>query len=172
VTTGFIGWLLFRSNSFLLMLTMLSGYLGYSGYRNVRLKEERSTGTDAGVAALALFTGLLYIGILNKSNTSWNPSVVYPTLSGLVLVTVYDLCKHFWWHSPIKVWWLYEHIYKMLSAHSALLSAFCGTLFPDYKPYSQIGPSIFSLWLIGFFIVQQARLRAHRMKGKTLAPDH
>jgi uncharacterized membrane protein len=168
VTTGFIGWLFYRSNSFLLMLTMLSGYVGYAGYRAVRLREKRTSLVDVVVASTALITGILYIIWLNKSNTSWTPSVVYATLSALILVTVYDLLKHFWLHDKIKTWWLYEHIYKMISAHSALFSAFCGTVLPQFKPFSQIGPSILSLWLIAIFIGQQAYLRNKVKKIETL----
>jgi uncharacterized membrane protein len=159
VITGFVGWLFFRSNAFLLMLTLLAGYNGYSGYRAIHLREHRSSKRDVVIAFTILSVGVLYMVWLNRSNATWNPSVVYPTLFGLILVTVYDLVKYFWLHSRIKTWWLYEHIYKILSAHSALFSAFCGTVFPDYKPYSQIGPSVLSIWLIIFFIFQQARKR-------------
>jgi uncharacterized membrane protein len=160
VLTGFLGWLFFRSNSFLLMLTLLAGYNGYSGYRAVQLRERRSSIRDVAIAFTTLSAGVLYMVWLNRSNATWNPSVVYPTLFGLILVTVYDLVKYFWVHSRIKGWWLYEHIYKILSAHSALFSAFCGTVFPDYKPYSQVGPGVLSIWLIVFFIFQQARKRS------------
>jgi len=157
VATGFFGWLFFRSNSFLLMLTVLSGYVGYTGYRAIKLREQRLTGTDIIHTISALTAGVAYMMWLNQSNTNWSPSVVYPTLSALVLVAVYDLLKYFWLHPRIKGWWLYEHIYKMVSAYSAILSAFCGTVLPQFKPYSQILPSVLSLWVIVFFIVKYAR---------------
>lgn len=157
VTTGFVGWLFFRSNSFLLMLTILSGYVGFAGYRNIRLKEQKSTRWDFFATLLAFSLGILYIIWLNKSNTSWTPSVVYPTLGALMLVTIYDTVKFLWLHAAIKKWWLYEHIYKMVSAFSAILSAFCGTVFNKFQPLSQIGPSTFCIILIVFFIVREAR---------------
>ncbi|MDB5115703.1 MAG: hypothetical protein JWQ79_1195 [Mucilaginibacter sp.] len=46
---------------------------------------------------------------------------------------------------PVKKYancWLYEHIVKMLGAFSGLLSAFSGTVFPQYQPYSQFILSI------------------------------
>jgi hypothetical protein len=47
--------------------------------------------------------------------------------------------------------WFYEHIYKMIGAFTALLSAFSGTVLYAYQPYSQILPSVFGTLLqIGF----------------------
>jgi hypothetical protein len=169
VATGFLGWLFFRSNSFLLMLTLLSGYTGFSGYRSVKLKENRSSRIDVLIAIAALLTGTSYIVWLNESNATWNPGIVYPTLFGLILVTTYDIAKYLWFHQKLRTWWLYEHIYKLLSSHSALFSAFCGTVLPDYKPYSQIMPSIISLWLIAFFIFQQVRLRQKRKQNASIS---
>jgi hypothetical protein len=31
-----------------------------------------------------------------------------------------------------------------------------GTVLPNFKPYSQLGPSVLCLWLIVFFIQRQA----------------
>src|ERR1044071_3094225 len=57
VATGFVGWLLFRSNAFLLILTVLSGYLGFAGFRNIRLKEKRSSVLDLAASIVALTIG-------------------------------------------------------------------------------------------------------------------
>jgi hypothetical protein len=159
VGTGLLGALFFRANGFLLMLTMLSGYVGYAGYRTVRLREKRSSSFDAALALTMLVVSSIYIGWLWQSGLSWSPAVVYSTWSALVLVSTYDLIKHHWAHERLKGWWRYEHIYKMISAYSALLSAFVGTLLPQYKPYSQVGPSTFCLLLIGYQIWRQARKR-------------
>ena len=167
VGTGFTGLLFFRSSSFLLMLTLLAGYNVFAGYRTVRLRERRSTRADALVSAGTLLIGLLYLFYLRQSGGNWAPSVVYSTLAALALVTIYDLLKHLWLHERIQSWWLYEHIYKMLSAYSALLSAFTGTVLPGFKPYSQLGPSVLCLWLIVFFIWRQVLLR----KKPSITPD-
>jgi uncharacterized membrane protein len=156
VGTGFIGLVFFRSSSFLLMLTLGAGYHVYAGYRAVQLRRQRSTRPDALVAGGALAVGLLYLFYLRQADGNWAPPVVYSTLAALALVTGYDLLKYFWLHERIQSWWLYEHIYKMLSAYSAILSAFMGTVLPGFKPYSQLGPSVLCLWLIIFFIWRQA----------------
>ena len=168
VTSGFVGFLLFRSNSFLLMLTFLSVYVGYAGYRNIQLREDRSSTTDVVIAVVALASGCLYLVSMQLSGGNWSPSVIYPTLGALVLVTLYDLVKHFWLHPQLKNWWLYEHIYKMVSAYSAIASAFVGTVLPGLKPFSQIGPSTLALIFIIYAIWQQARKqKAKRFKAST-----
>ena len=138
------------------MLTLGACYAGYAGYRAVQRRRQRSTRADALVAAVALAAGLLYLFYLRQADGNWAPPVVHSTLAALALVTVYDLLKHFWLHERLRSWWLYEHIYKMLSAYSAILSAFAGTVLPGFKPYSQLGPSVLCLWLIVFFIWRQA----------------
>ncbi len=47
----------------------------------------------------------------------------------------------------------YEHIYKMTSAFSGLLSAFIGTVFEEYKPHSQYIPSALGVLIILGFII-------------------
>lgn len=164
VMTGFVGWLFFRSNNFLLMLTLLSGYVGYAGWRNVRLKEKRASAGDALMAIVALTLGVLFMLELRKQDGSWNPVVIHSTLGALGIVTVYDLTKYFWLHSRLRKWWIYEHIYKLISAFSATLAAFTGTVLPNYKPYSQILPSAFCTLLILVLIVRQARKRKKKQR--------
>ncbi|GAB4041383.1 hypothetical protein [Spirosoma gilvum] len=159
VGTAAIGIVFFRSNPFLLMLTLLGGYVGYSGYRSVRLRERKSATTDVLITIVVLVSGGAYAGSMQLAGGNWSPSVVYSTLSALALVGGYDLLKHFWLYERLKSWWLYEHIYKMLSAYSAILSAFAGTVLPNYKPYSQILPSVLCVWAIVYFIWQRARNR-------------
>ncbi len=158
VGTGLAGVFVFRTSSFLMMLTLLAGYVGYAGYRTIQLRERRTSAIDAVLAIVVLLAGMLYAGWSRESGQNWAPSVVYPTLSALALVTTYDFMKHVWLYERLKTWWIYEHIYKMVSAFSALLSAFAGTVLPEFKPYSQIGPSVLCLWLIAYFIWRQARI--------------
>jgi hypothetical protein len=158
VATGVIGWMFFRSNNpFLLMLTLLSGYNGYSGYRIVKLKDKRTANIDATIAAAALISGILFLLWIRQSTQHWSPSVIYSTLYALAFVTVYDLLKHFWLHRWIKSWWIHEHIYKMLSTFGALFSAFVGNVLRDFKPYSQIFPSALVMLLIIYFIARRLR---------------
>ncbi|MBN8822444.1 MAG: hypothetical protein J0I82_10485 [Spirosoma sp.] len=159
VGTAAIGIVFFRSNPFLLMLTLLGGYVGYSGYRAVQLRERKRTLPDSLLTIGVLVAGGLYARSMQLAGGNWSPTVVYSTLSALGLVGGYDLLKYVWLHERLKTWWLYEHIYKMLSAYSAILSAFAGTVLPNYKPYSQILPSVLCVSAIIYFIWQRARNR-------------
>lgn len=156
VTSGFLGWLFFRSSPFLLMLTLLSGYVGYAGWRTVRLRTQRSSIWDVMVALIALSLGVLFLVQQEKNDANWNPVVMYSTLGALILVTTYDIVKHLLLHRYLNMWWIYEHIYKMVSAFSAIFSAFAGTVLPAYKPWSQIMPSTFCVMLIVVLIWRQA----------------
>lgn len=157
--SAFLGWLFFRSNPFLLMLTLLASYNTYSGYRVVRLKEQRGNWLDIMAPVIALATSLFYLFYLMQSGNNWSPAVIYPTVGALSLVTSYDIMKNFLFHSKIKHWWLYEHIYKITSAFGAVLSAFVGTVLPQYKPWSQAGPGVVCWMIIIFFIIVEARKR-------------
>jgi len=168
VSTGFVGLIFFRSSSFLIMLTLLAGYVGYAGFRTVKLRERRTSTADALIAGLVLMAGIGYLRWAKQAGGDWNPSVVYSTLGALALVTTYDGLKHVWLHERLRTWWLYEHIYKMLSAFSALLSAFTGTVLPAAKPYSQIGPSAVCLCLIAYSIWRQVR-RSKQVPVRSLA---
>jgi hypothetical protein len=155
VATGFIGFFFFRNDPFLLMLTLTASYVGFAGFRNIQLREKQSTIWDAMVAVTILIISLVYMGQLSKSQVQWNVPVVMSTLAALFLVTSYDLTKYFFLHRFLKHGWLYEHIYKMISAFSALLSGFTGNVFRSFHPYSQIGPSIICTMLIIYFITRE-----------------
>lgn len=159
VATAFVGILFFRSYPFLLVLTFLSGYVGYSGYRAVRLKEQKTSAMDMLVTFGLLLGGSLYLTSLQLAGGQWSPTVVYSTFSALIAVAAYDVIKHFWLYKRLKTWWLYEHIYKMMSAYSALASAFSGSVLTDYKPYSQILPSALGTLALIYFIGKKARTR-------------
>lgn len=155
IATGFVGYVFFRNNPFLLMLSLIAGYVAFAGYRNIQLRETRSSGFDVAVALTALVTSTVLVFNLRSSGEPVNVTVT-STWMALIFVTGYDLIKYFFLHRIIKGWWLYEHIYKMISAFSALASAFSGNVLRDYHPYSQLGPSVLCTLLIIWFIAQRA----------------
>jgi hypothetical protein len=152
VATGLFGWIFFRSDPFLFSLVLLAGYNAYSGWRAAKLKEKRQTKYDVTTAIVALtFTSLfVYTTLLNDSYT--NTSLIYATTSALFLVVGYDLIKYFWLYPFIQKKWVYEHIYKVVSTFSALLSALAGNTLREYQPMSQLAPSIICLFIIGFMM--------------------
>jgi hypothetical protein len=57
--------------------------------------------------------------------------------------------------------WFYEHLVKMIGAYTAVVSAFSGTVFVRWQPYSQMAPSLFgTLAIIGFVIYHRRKPKA------------
>jgi hypothetical protein len=68
-----------------------------------------------------------------------------------LFIILYDMLRYFIAKDKYKMLWLYEHIFKMIGAFTALLAAFSRTVFAKYQPYSQILPSAIGILLqIGF----------------------
>lgn len=153
IITGLIGVFIFKVNAFLLVITLLSGYEAFSGYRVLKLKSNKPKLLDILVALLTLASGIYFLYYLKSIGMIWSPVIIYSTIGALFLLITYDFLRY---TIPSKLYnkiWLYEHIYKMVAAFTALLSAFIGTVFPQYHPYSQFLPSVFgTLLAIGFIL--------------------
>jgi uncharacterized membrane protein len=142
IITGLIGVFVFGRNTFLLVITVLSGYQAFSGYRVIKAKSNIPKLTDIFVCLLSLVSVLYFLYYFRSIGMIWSPVIIYSTVGWLLLMIVYDLGRYF---IPTKIYgnlWIYEHILKMVSAFTGLLSAFSGTVFPQYQPYSQFIPSI------------------------------
>ncbi|PKF75744.1 hypothetical protein [Chryseobacterium sp. PMSZPI] len=165
VTTGAFGVIVFKRNLFLLLITVLAGYNTYSGFRILKEKSNRFYLKDLLAMLGALTIAWAFIYYLKLIGFYWNPVVIYSGVGYLLLVVFYDVFRYC---IPVSVYgnlWRYEHSSKMISAMGALLSAFVGTLLPDYKPYSQILPSLLMI-LIMFFLNVKIYLR---LKKKAMA---
>ncbi|WPU90920.1 hypothetical protein SNE25_16495 [Mucilaginibacter sabulilitoris] len=142
ILTGLIGVFVFGRNTFLLVITVLSGYLAFSGYRVIKAKSNVPKVIDIGICLLSLISVSYFLYYFKSIGMIWSPVIIYSTVGYLFLMIVYDCGRYF---IPAKTYanlWIYEHILKMVSAFSGLLSAFSGTVFPQYQPYSQFIPSI------------------------------
>jgi len=153
IVTALFGVFIFSRNTFLLVITVLSGYLGYSGYRALQTKSNKPVLGDIITAVAALLSVLYFVYYFKSVGMIWNPVIIYSTVGYLVLVISYDFIRYLIPAAAYANLWLYEHILKMVSAFSGLLSAFSGTVFPQYHPYSQFLPSVLGGWVaIGFMI--------------------
>lgn len=146
--TGLAGVFIFSRNMFLLVLTLTAGYNCFSGIRVLRRAGKPLVMLDYIVPLFVLALTGGYLHYIRQSGVYWSPVIVYAGLGYLVLVTVYDLSRGLMSAVMLKRAAIYEHVYKMMSALSALLSAFGGTMLPQFKPYSQFMPS-----MIGFTCV-------------------
>ncbi|NLR78343.1 hypothetical protein [Chitinophaga eiseniae] len=153
IATGLIGVFVFGRNTFLLVITLLSGYLGYSGYRVLQAKSNQFNGRDIVVAIAVLCSDLYFLYYFKSIGMIWSPVIIYSTTGYLLFIITYDFLRYLipsHWYGNL---WLYEHILKMVSAFSGILSAFTGTVFPQYQPYSQFLPSVSgTIIAIGFMI--------------------
>ena len=159
IITGLLGVFVFGRNTFLLVITVLSAYHGYSGYRVLKNKTNIFYIQDIIVALTALCTVLYFLYYFKKIGMIWSPVIIYSTVGYLFAIITYDFLRYFIPYKKYPNRWLYEHILKMTSAFSAILSAFTGTVFPDYKPYSQFLPSTLGILIaIGFMMFTFRRL--------------
>lgn len=153
ILTGLIGVFVFGRNTFLLVITVLSGYLAFSGYRIIKFKSNKPKLTDVAVCILSMACISYFLYYFKSVGMIWSPVIIYSTVGYFVLIALYDLGRYFIPHKTYKNLWIYEHILKMVSAFSGLLSAFSGTVFPQYHPYSQFLPSVLGTFVaVGFMI--------------------
>ncbi|MEM6319776.1 MAG: hypothetical protein AAF960_19040 [Bacteroidota bacterium] len=150
IFTAFAGVLFFRDRPFLTIVTLLSTYTSYSGYRVLKTKDRGFERQDVTFMLFVLSMTLYFIFRFQTANVVWHISVVYYLIAYVFLIVGFDLLRYFFPKiTPQKGFWLYEHIYKMTSSFSALISAGAGSLLVAYEPYNQIIPAIFgTVWLI------------------------
>lgn len=157
VLTGLIGVFIFKRNTFLLIITVLSAYYGFSGYRTLQTKSNKASLIDIAVAVISLASVAYFLYYFKSMGMYWSPVIVYSTVGALLMVVAYDFIRYLIPKKTYKNMWLYEHIFKMIGAFTALLSAFSGTVLADYQPSSQFLPSVFGTLLQIGFIVHSVR---------------
>jgi uncharacterized membrane protein len=147
IFTGLLGVFVFGRNTFLLVITLLSAYQAFSGYRALQAKNNKPQPIDMLMAAITLLAALYFMYYMKQIGFFWSPVVIYSTLGALFTIIAYDFLRYFIPGSRYGRLWFYEHIYKMIGAFTALFAAFVGTVFVAYQPYSQILPSAFGMAL-------------------------
>ncbi len=169
IITGLLGVFVFKRNTFLLVITVLSGYVSFSGYRILLFKSNKPQRLDMAVALISLLILAYFLYYFKSIGMIWSPIVIYSTVGAMLFIVSYDFIRYL---IPTNTYqkhriWIYEHIYKMTSAFSALLSAFVGTVLDQYQPHSQYIPSVISmLIIIGFMIyVYKYGLKKYRKKS-------
>lgn len=158
VLTALAGVFVFGRNTFLLVITVLSAYYGFSGYRILVTKTNKPHFIDILVAVVSLISVSYFLYYLRENGMYWSPVIIYSTVGALTAIICYDFIRYLIPKAKYGRLWLYEHIFKMIGAFTAMLAAFSGTVFPNYKPYSQFLPSVFGTVLQIGFIVYMYRL--------------
>ncbi|MEM9258284.1 MAG: hypothetical protein AAGA62_01490 [Bacteroidota bacterium] len=150
VGTALLGTVFFIDRPFLTIVAFQSAYFAFSGWRAVKLKEAGFQVVDLLVAVCVAVLLGLFLWRLQTATIYWNRGIVYYLLFYLCLVLGFDLLRYF---IPNLIknrrFWIYDHIFKLTSAFTALVSAGLGTVLGAYAPWSQIIPAIMAtLWLI------------------------
>jgi uncharacterized membrane protein len=165
VGTATTGLVLFRPRADPVAVTLLTAYWAYSGLRALRTRHVGPVAQDALVSICVLVASVLLVLYLQRVRVPWAPAVVYSTLGTLVLLALYDLARFAFPTRWFETLWLYEHLLKMIGAHSSVITAFSGTVLWAWQPYSQLVPS--TLWvavMIGY-VVRIRRRAASRPRG-------
>ena len=154
-TTGIV---LFRPRADLIAVTLLTAYWAWSGLRALRIRHVGPVARDALVSVCALVASVLLVLYLQTVRVPWAPAVIYSTLGTLVPLSLYDLARFAFPARWFETLWLYEHLVKMIGAHSAVITAFSGTVLWRWSPYSQVLSSIvWTAFMITFVIYVRRR---------------
>ena len=106
----------------------------------------------------ALVASVLLVLYLQTVRVPWAPAVVHSTLGTLVVVSLYDLARFAFPIRWFETLWLYEHLVKMIGAHSSVITAFSGTVLWRWSPYSQVLSSIvWTAFMITFVVYVRRR---------------
>lgn len=124
------------------------------------LKSNRLYVLDILISLTALFAVVYFLYYFHSLGFYWSPVIIYSTVGYLFLMITYDLTRYLIPAQKYGNLWRYEHILKMISAFSGILSAFTGTVMPNYQPYSQFLPSTLGTLVAIVFIIRAYR-RAH-----------
>ena len=158
VGTATTGIVLFRPRADLVAVTLLTAYWAWSGLRALRIRHVGPVARDALVSVCALVASVLLVLYLQTVRVPWAPAVVYSTLGTLVLLSLYDLVRFAFPARWFETLWLYEHLVKMIGAHSSVITAFSGTVLWRWSPYSQVLPSIvWTAFMITFVVYVRRR---------------
>lgn len=149
ILTAVNGVINFVDRPFLSVVTLQAAYMGWTGWRAVKRKTAPQTAMDAAVIFLTIaFIVRFFLG-LNDANIVWNPAVVIYILIYLLIILLFDLVRYL---RPGLItnsrFWVYDHVFRLTGAFTALFSAGFGTVLGDWAPWSQILPAIAStVWL-------------------------
>jgi hypothetical protein len=160
VATAAIGLAVFEFRSFLAVVTLLSFYDVFAGYRALQLRGRRPQPIDTAASVIGALTPWIFIAIMHYLRQPWSPVLTWSILGGLVLMSGYDLLRHVLPRAWLKRVWIQEHLVKMMSAYIAIASAFSGTVFARFMPWAAIVPSVLGLAAICGFLLTRPRSSA------------
>jgi uncharacterized membrane protein len=147
IITATIGLVAFEFRSFLAVVTLLSFYDVFAGYRALQLRGARPQIPDNIASSLGFSSPWIFVLLMRRLHQPWSPILTWSILGGLIALSTYDLLRNALPAAWLKRVWIQEHLIKMIAAYIAISTAFAGTVFPQYMPWSAIVPSAAG-WLV------------------------
>lgn len=154
ILTAVNGVLNFVDRPFLAVVTLQAAYLAWSGWRSVKRKTEPLNRGDLLLVVMAGIFVAQFFWRMQTANIVWSQGVVWYLLLYLVVILAFDLLRYF---QPALItaprFWIFDHLFRMTGAFTALVSAGVGTVMGDWGAWSQIVPAslgtgwlLFALW--------------------------
>ncbi len=161
-----LGVLFFQSNLFLSLLTLSAGYTCFAGVRAAKLGGNPPRSIDNMTAITCLALCVIIATELAQSENTFSSQVIYTTLINLALYCAYDLMRNVFSDGYLKASWLPEHIFKILGALGALMSAATGNLFQGFGAVSQLAPTVVLFFISVAFIISVIYQQRSGSKGQ------
>jgi len=148
-----VGSVFFRFLPLFAVLNVVVIYQLVSGWRVIYTREAGPAPIDALWTATGVLASVALIPVLMARPHDVPPTILYSTFAALGLLLAYDAARWAFprrWHRAV---WPYEHVYKLVCALFAMLSALVGNVVRFAQPWSQLLPSVLGMIVIvGFFI--------------------
>jgi hypothetical protein len=163
VLTATIGLLVFEFRSFLAVVTLLSLYDAFAGFRALQLRGARPTAIDLTGSVIGFAAPWIFVATMHRLHQPWSPVLTWSILGGLILMSTYDLLRTVLPIRWLRRFWVQEHLVKMMCAYIAITTAFAGTVFPRFMPWSAILPTVGGWLTVRYFLVAGPRLWQRRV---------
>lgn len=142
LVTALIGNVFFNPPAPLIAASLAAGYQFCSSLRALSLRGRGPTLIDASLALIGLGGCVALFVFMGPGTASWTPAIGYSTVGYVTVLAVYDLSRHLWWRTWIRLARPLDHGLKMTGAYFAMMSAGVGNVLRDLQPWSQVGPSM------------------------------
>lgn len=152
IFTAILGVFIFYFRPFLTILTFAAAYSCWGGYRVLKIKGRKPNFIDNTVSIFCIIACVIFMMTSDSFQINTSMVTIYATTSSLIMMCIYDLSRNAMNSEWLQRTWLKEHIYKMISALGALLSAAGGNMLESYGAWSQLSPNIICFILIIYFL--------------------